>query len=429
MGFAGVGQLFQFQPGGDGRFRGFRGPHGTGVGGGAQPEIDRTDVRPAPEGPFCTGESSGCRAARPVRVFCGTHSGKNSGTLSSSAKRKCCRKPARRQHSRLTALVQHGARHRPARQRGYSVTEQDVWPKTAVVGAGAVGGYFGGLLARAGAPVVMIGRPAFVEAVKKSGLFLDTLQFQESVRVEASTELSTVRGAEIVFFCVKTTDNATMARALAPLLAPGALVLSLQNGVDNVEEIRAAAGIEALPTVVYVAASVREPGRVKHVGRGDLVFGPQSEKTERVAALFSRASVPCRISQNIEGELWTKLIWNCRLTAISALGRAKYGQIAASADARKVVETVVDEVLAVARAANIHPPGLEDPKAAIAGAFKIAAQMAEALSSTAQDMNRGKRTEIDSLNGYISRRGSELGVPAPVNHALYALVKLAEGRS
>jgi 2-dehydropantoate 2-reductase len=309
------------------------------------------------------------------------------------------------------------------------VTQQEGWPKIAVVGAGAVGGYFGGLLARAGAPVVMIGRPAFVEAVKKNGLFLDTLHFQESVRVEASTELSAVRGAEIVLFCVKTTDNATAARALAPLLAPGALVLSLQNGVDNVEQIRAAAGIEALPTVVYVAASVPEPGRVKLVGRGDLVFGPQSEETERVAALFSRASVPCRISQNIEGELWTKLICNCALNAVSALGRAKYGQIAASADARKVVETVVDEVLAVARAANIHPPGLEDPKAAIAGAFKIAAQMAEALSSTAQDMNRGKRTEIDSLNGYISRRGSELGVPAPVNHALYALVKLAEGRS
>jgi 2-dehydropantoate 2-reductase len=309
------------------------------------------------------------------------------------------------------------------------VTQPEPWPKIAVVGAGAVGGYFGGLLARAGAPVVMIGRPAFVEAVAKNGLYLDTLQFQESVRVEASAELSAARDAGIVLFCVKTTDNATTARALAPLLAPGALVLSLQNGVDNVEQIRAAAAIEALPTVVYVAASVPEPGRVKHVGRGDLVIGPKNEKTERVAALFTRANLPCRISENIEGELWTKLIWNCALNAVSALGRAKYGQIAASADARKVVETVVDEVLAVARAANIHPPGLEDPKVAIAGAFKIATQMAEAFSSTAQDMIRGKRTEIDSLNGYVSRRGAELGVHTPVNHALFALVKLAEGRS
>lgn len=309
------------------------------------------------------------------------------------------------------------------------MTQQAPWPKIAVVGAGAVGGYFGGMLARAGAPVVMIGRSAFVAAVVAKGLYLDTLQFQENVRVEASTELSAVRGAEIVLFCVKTTDNDATARALAPLLAPGAAVLSLQNGVDNVEQIRAASGMEALATVVYVAASLPEPGRVKHVGRGDLVIGPQNETTERIAALFARASVPCRISENIEGELWTKLVWNCALNAVSALGRAKYGQIAGSAEAWKVVEATVYEVLATARAANIHPPGLEDPKAALAGALKIATQMAEALSSTAQDLNRGKRTEIDSLNGYISRRGAELGVPTPVNHALYALVKLAEGCS
>lgn len=309
------------------------------------------------------------------------------------------------------------------------MTDSQPWPRIAVVGAGAVGGYFGGLLARAGAPVTMIGRPTFVDAVKKNGLFLDTLQFREKVRVEASIEMEALRGAAVILFCVKTTDNGATARAIAPLLSKEALVLSMQNGVDNVQQIRAAAAMDALPSVVYVAASVPEPGRVKHVGRGDLVVGPKNEKTERIAALFTRANVPCRISENIEGELWTKLIWNCALNAVSALGHAKYGQVAGSADAWKVVETAVYEVLAVARAADIHPPGLEDPKAALAGALKIATQMAEALSSTAQDMNRGKRTEIDSLNGYVSRRGTELGVPTPVNHALYALVKLVEGRA
>jgi 2-dehydropantoate 2-reductase len=309
------------------------------------------------------------------------------------------------------------------------VTQQDLWPRTAVVGAGAVGGYFGGMLARAGAPVVMIGRPAFVEAVKKDGLLLDTLHFKESVRVEAAAELDVARGAEVVLFCVKTVDTVSTARALAPLLSPNAMVVSLQNGVDNVEQIRAASGVDALGAVVYVAASVPAPGQVKHVGRGDLVAGPRHPRTERFAALFERAKVPCRISDNIEGELWTKLTWNCALNAISGLGRAKYGQIAASDDARKLVETVVYEVLAVARAAKIQPPGFEDPQVALAGAFKIATQMADALSSTGQDMLRGKRTEIDALNGYISRRGAELGVPTPVNQALYALVKLAEGRS
>lgn len=306
------------------------------------------------------------------------------------------------------------------------MTENKNWPRVAIVGAGAVGGYFGGMLARAGARVMMIGRAAFVEAVKKNGLFLDTVQFKESVRVEASTELNDVRGAEIVLFCVKTTDNAATSSALAPLLAPGALVVSMQNGVDNAEQIRAASGIDALSAVVYVAASVPDPGCVKHVGRGDLVIGPRNAQTEHVAGVFERAGVGCRISDNIAGELWTKLTWNCALNAVSALGRAKYGQIAASADARKVVETLVYEVLAVAKAANIHPPGFDDPQVALAGSFKIATQMAEALSSTAQDMNRGKRTEIDSLNGYISRCGAELGVATPVNHALYALVKLGE---
>jgi 2-dehydropantoate 2-reductase len=305
---------------------------------------------------------------------------------------------------------------------------QPAWPKIAVVGAGAVGCYFGGLLARAGAPVVMIGRVSFVEAVNKNGLLLDTLHFKDTVRVEAATEIAGARGAEVILFSVKTTDTAETARALAPLLSSNAIIISMQNGVDNAEQIRAASGIEALGAVVYVAASVPQPGTVRHVGRGDLVIGPPSATTERIAALFERAKVPCRISDNIEGELWTKLTWNCALNAVSALGRAKYGQIAASEDARAVVEEIVREVLAVARAANIHPPGLEDPKAALAGALKVAAQMSEALSSTAQDMLRNKRTEIDSLNGYISRRGVALGVATPVNHALFTLVKLAESR-
>ena len=300
------------------------------------------------------------------------------------------------------------------------------WPKVAVIGAGAVGGYFGGMLARAGARVTLIGRQAMVEAVQKSGLQMDTVQFRETVHPEASTEITAAAGAEVVLFCVKTTDTESTAKSLAQHISPGAIVVSLQNGVNNAEEIRAASGIEALPAVVYVAAAMSPPGHVKHLGRGDLVVGPRNERTERITNLFANAKVPCRISENIEGELWTKLIWNCALNAISALGHATYGEIFASADARRVIEKLVDEVLAVVRAKGIHPPGLEDPKAALAGALKIAEQMSETRSSTAQDMARGKRTEIDSLNGYVARLGGQLGVATPVNHALYTLVKLQE---
>jgi 2-dehydropantoate 2-reductase len=276
--------------------------------------------------------------------------------------------------------------------------------------------------------VVMIGRPEFVEAVRKNGLFLDTLKFQERVSVEAATETAAARDADLVLFCVKTVSNAETARELGPVVKTGAVVLSMQNGVDNVEQIRAVGRIDALASVVYVAASVPEPARIKHVGRGDLVIGPRNQRTEWIAGTFERAGVPCRISDNIEGELWTKLVANCGLNAISALGRAKYGFIAASDDARKLVDTVIREVVAVAKAARVDLGPLSEPDAAASVALKVASQMTEALSSTAQDLTRGKRTEIDSLNGFIARRGAELGVPTPVNHALYALVKLAEGR-
>lgn len=300
------------------------------------------------------------------------------------------------------------------------------WPRVAVVGAGAVGGYFGGMLARAGAPVMMVGRAAFAAAVRKTGLVLDTLQFRETVHPQVSTELSAVKDAEVVLFCVKTTDTAAAAKEMKRYLGSHAIVVSLQNGVSNAQDIFAASAIEALPAVVYVAAAMPEPGYVKHLGRGDLVVGSENEKTRTIANLFEKASVPCRISDNIEGELWTKLVWNCALNAVSGLGRATYGDIIADEGAKRLVEAVVYEVLAVAQKKGIRPPGLDDPQVALAGAFRIAEQMSGTRSSTAQDMARDKRTEIDSLNGHVAKLGRELGVPTPVNFTLHTLVKLYE---
>jgi 2-dehydropantoate 2-reductase len=299
-------------------------------------------------------------------------------------------------------------------------------PRVAVVGAGAVGGYFGGMLARGGVPVVLIGRPAFVDAVQRSGLKLDSFRFQDTVHPQASMHLTAAADANLVLLCVKTTDTARVAKELRGIVQRDALVVSLQNGVNNTEEIHSASGLQALPAVVYVAAWVPAPGAVKHVGRGDLVVGPRNERTEKVARLFEGADVTCRISENIEGELWAKLIANCALNAISALGRVTYGEILASADAKKVMEAVVQETLAVAHAKGIRPAGLDDLPAAVATSFKIADQMSATRSSTAQDLARGKRTEIDSLNGYVAKLGAQLGVPTPVNQALYTLVKLHE---
>jgi len=300
------------------------------------------------------------------------------------------------------------------------------WPRIAVVGAGAVGGYFGGMFARAGAPTVFIGRKHFADAVNTNGLVLDKLHGQERIRATATVEMSAVRDCSLILFCVKANDTLATATQMAAFVRPDATVVCLQNGVDNADQVRAAANVAAVPAAVYVAVSVPESGRVKHLARGDLIIGPPSERTTHLADLFGRAGIPCRVSANIEGELWLKLLRNCALNAISALGHSRYGQIAQSDDAKKLMQQIVDEVLAVARAADVVLPGVDDRHSGMAAAMKLATQMADALSSTAQDLNRGRPTEIDALNGYISRRGAELRIPVPVNHALFTLVKLAE---
>jgi 2-dehydropantoate 2-reductase len=305
--------------------------------------------------------------------------------------------------------------------------KNEVWPKVAVLGAGAVGCYFGGVLARAGAPVTLIGRPYHVEAIGRDGLWLESMHFQERISVAASTSLEAAGDAAVVLLSVKTLDTEEAAKSLAPHLTRNAVVVSLQNGVDNVERIRAAAGFEAIPAVVYVAAAMTGPGRVKHSGRGDLIVGDRwggcRDQVERLAILFSRADVPCVLSDNIKVDLWTKLLMNCAYNAVSALGRTKYGAIQEHPSAREVLRLIVEETVTVARAAGVRlaESGL------VESVFKLGVAMSEATSSTAQDIARGRRTEIDSLNGYVARRGAELGVLTPVNRTLHALVKLLEG--
>jgi 2-dehydropantoate 2-reductase len=304
------------------------------------------------------------------------------------------------------------------------------WPRIAVVGAGAVGSYFGGMLARAGAPVTLIGRAPHVDAINRDGLLIDSIHFKERIPVFASTELKDVRDSQLVLFSVKTVDTEGAAKLLAPYLAPKTIVVSLQNGVDNAERVNFAAGIHVIPAVVYIAVAMTGAGQIKHSGRGDLIVGnplPDHDESEselvEVAATFTRAGVPCRISKNIAVDLWEKLIMNCAYNAMSALARMKYGRIASDAGSIDVIKRVVIEAVAVGNAAGV--PLSADSM--IAAALKLGSEaMPEALSSTAQDIARGKPTEIDSLNGFLVRRGAETGVPTPVNQTLYSLVKMLE---
>ena len=293
--------------------------------------------------------------------------------------------------------------------------------KIAVMGAGAVGCYYGGMLARAGHDVTLIGRPNHVDAIQRDGLLLDTQSFKEHVRLQASTEPSAVAGATLVLFCVKSTDTESAAAAIRPHLLPGALVLSLQNGVDNAVRLQAALPAqEVAASVVYVATEMPGPGHVKHNGRGELVIAASPSSAE-AAALLIAAGVPTDISINVEGALWAKLILNCAYNALSAITQQPYGQLVQGEGVQDVIRDLVNECLAVAQADGITVPG--DVWQAVE---RIAQTMPQQLSSTAQDLARGKRSEIDHLNGYVLRRGEVLGIATPVNRVMHTLVKLLE---
>ena len=295
--------------------------------------------------------------------------------------------------------------------------------RVVVVGAGAVGCYFGGMLARAGVPVTLIGRAAHVDAIRRHGLFLERNDFQGYVPIAASTEISSVRDGTMVLLCVKTTDTENAAVSVAPHLAPGALIVSFQNGVDNVERIQRASGIPAVPAVVYVACAMSGPGRVRHGGRGDIVIGPASALTDRISRVFESAQIPCRVSENISAELWTKLLMNCAYNALSAITHSRYFVLKDDVEIRNVMKELIREAVAVGTAAGVVLP---DPEQVMDAAMKLGDSMADATSSTEQDLSRRRPTEIDSLNGYVVRRGRELGIPTPVNATVSALVKLLE---
>jgi len=308
-----------------------------------------------------------------------------------------------------------------------------------VMGAGAVGSFFGAMLARAGVRVTLVGRAAHADAVNAAGLELTSAGQVTRVPMAASTDLAALRDAAVVLVCVKSVATEAVADALAKVVAPTALLVSLQNGVDNAWRTSARVANPVVPAAVYVSVEMTGAGCLRHNGGGSLVLGrplvspaagsgaassgAASHATfEALVDRLLAAGVPCRISDDIRVDLWTKLTANCAYNAISALAQLRYRYLVADEGSREVMRMVTDENAAVAQADGV-PVTVE----ALADAVRrIAEVMPEALSSTAQDLQLGRPTEIGDLNGFVVRRGLVLGVPTPVNRTLQALVGLAE---
>jgi 2-dehydropantoate 2-reductase len=303
--------------------------------------------------------------------------------------------------------------------------------RIAVLGAGAVGCFFGGMLARAGKEVLLIARDNHVQAIKKNGLSMEFQDSQEYVSIEASSNIKDIADADLILCCVKSPDTERVMREVKDLIKPDALILSLQNGVDNAERISQVVPNHAISAVVYVATGMGGDGHVKHFGRGELIIGQLggheniSVELEEICSLFLSAQIPCVVSSNIQRELWLKFLVNCSYNGISAIGQITYGEMVQQESIRQLIKDLTDEFLLVANQEKID---ISLAEAQMANE-QIAKTMAGQRSSTAQDLMRHKPTEIDYLNGLIVRKAKQRGLNVPNHQAIYALVKMIEQKN
>jgi 2-dehydropantoate 2-reductase len=302
--------------------------------------------------------------------------------------------------------------------------------KIYVLGAGAVGCYFGGMLARAKKDVTLIARPERAQAINESGLEMDCKSFHEIVHIKADSDLDLLADADLILLSVKSPDTEKIIREIAPIVPKNAVILSLQNGVANVDIASQLIPNPVYAAVVYVAAGMMGSRTMKHHGRGELLIGSLQEgspvdlqRLKAICTLFKGASVPCELAQNLKKDMWLKFLVNCSYNAISGIGQIAYGEMVKVPEIVRQIDNLTTEFLAIAKKEGID---ITSSEAKEANAL-IASTMVTQRSSTAQDLARGKKTEIDFLNGYIVDLGKKHGLAVPYNESIYALVKMLEG--
>lgn len=306
------------------------------------------------------------------------------------------------------------------------------WPSVGVMGGGAIGCLYGGWLAKAGASVTIVGRPAHVDAMRARGLRVSGSDFDFHVPVNASTDMSALAQSDVVLFCTKTRDTENVATVLRSFLLPTSAVLAFQNGVDGAERLAAILPNPVFSASLVVSCYIEGPGHVHHNGRGDVLLGdwlpPRGDAAERsallegIVAMLQRAAIKASLATDIRLTLWTKLAMNCGYNALSALCRARYERLVATEPSRVLMRRVVEELVAVGQRDGVAL----DFEVVLKQVMDLAAGFPKAISSTGQDIAQGRLTEIDDLNGYVVRRGRALGVPTPLNEALQLMVKVLE---
>ena len=295
----------------------------------------------------------------------------------------------------------------------------------AVMGAGGVGGYFGGLLARAGNNVTFIARGAHLAAMRSNGLqIISSNDGEFVVPGQATDQPAEVGHQELVLFAVKMYHNEDAITAIAPMVGPDTIVLTLQNGIDNGERLAEVYGPDRVMIgSAYLEGRIAEPGIVTQGGPGAASFGERTtgitERGKRLLDVFQTAGWRVELLENMTGMLWKKFAYLSGSAGVCAASGCAYGELRSVPETRSAIQEAIAEALAVGEAAGapLEPDSLEWSMNALDN-FP-----ATGMASLAKDFAEGQPVELEGLTGTVIRMGRQYGVPTPINNALYAVLK------
>ena len=298
--------------------------------------------------------------------------------------------------------------------------------RIAIMGTGGTGGYFGGLMARAGEEVTFIARGAHLEAIRKNGLTIKSvLSGDFNISAKATDNPVEIGPVDFVLFCVKAYDNPVAADLIRPLIGPQTTVLSVQNGIDNEQQIGKVIGSEHVAgCIAYVSSTIESPGVIAQTaGPGKIIFGEMaggtSHRTEVIKETLQQAGITAELHPDIQIALWQKFMAICGVNGVTALTRLPMGEIMACEETRSLLKGTMEEVEAVARASGAN---------LLEGCVQQAIDFFGSLEASMRgsmyyDLAAGRRLELEILNGTVVSLGDEHEIPTPNNFAIYAALK------
>ena len=297
--------------------------------------------------------------------------------------------------------------------------------KIAVMGAGSIGGYFGGMLAQGGHQVTLIARGAHRQAIEAHGLKIITDEREFLVRCATTDNPNSVGPVELVLLTVKTYHNPQAVPAMLPLIDGDTSILCLQNGIDSYQAVAQAVGLEkVLPGAAYIEASLARPGVVRQSGQVvRIVFGEldgsDSERGQLILQALMQSGIPAQFTQDIQQTLWTKFLFIATMAGVTTLSRETMAQLLPRQEWRQAIEDCMREIEAVARALGVK---LAEDVVSSTLSY-IEGSLEQMHASMHADVMAGRPLELEALNGAVVRAGRMAEVPAPVNNLIYAMVK------